>query len=135
LLKKWNAMTDPAYETSSQSVAWTDEPKERARDLYAFVDSSQPIVPPACRHAFLGERWIAGQPCVVQQGFLSTALLVDVSFSPLFCDSMAQYRYENADEALLALRDWNGQVDPPGRWMKEVVTGRMGPGAFDDCCS
>ena len=126
-------MTDPVDETSAQSIA--EEPNEIANGLRDTVDRSNLIVPPAWRHAFLGERWIAGHPCVVQQGVLSTALLVDVSFSPLSCESIARYCYGDVEEALLALRDWDGRLDPPGHWMTEVVTGRVGPGASGDLCS
>ena len=104
-------------------------------EVCAYDDPSQPIVPIHLRQAFRAERWIGGKPCVIQEGALWTALLVDVSFSPPVCDFIAQYRYESVDEALLALRDWDGRLDPPGQWIKEVVTGRTGQGAFNNPCS
>ena len=128
-------MIDTAEGTSTGSDTGETKQTQRASGLRAFVNASEPIVPRELRDAFRGERWIAGKPCVVQKGALSTALLVDVSFSPLLCNFIAQYHYETEEDALLAMRDWDGRLDPPGRWMKEVVTGRMGPGVFDNRCS
>jgi hypothetical protein len=103
--------------------------------LAHFRDCSHPIVPAALRGAFLAERWIAGRPCVVQQSICSFVLLVDVSFAGGFCEFGARYCYTDAEDALVALRDWDGRLDPPGQWTKEVISGRMGPGAFEDRAS
>jgi len=135
LLKMVTDMIDGTEGTSAGLDSGEKKQTQKATGPCAFVDASQPIVPVELRESFRGERWIAGKPCVVQEGVFSTALLVDVSFSPLLCNFIAQYHYENVEEALLAMRDWDGRRDPPGRWMKEVVTGRMGPGVFDDRCS
>lgn len=125
-------MTVAQLDTSAESTAWTKEPRQRPSDLNAFIDCSKAIVPPACRYAFLAERWIAGRPCVVQPAVGATALLVDASFSNLYCEFTARYCYEDSEEALLALRDWDGRGDPPGKWTKEVVNHRVGPGLLDD---
>jgi hypothetical protein len=125
-------MTDTRSETTAWSTARTDELSHPPGELSTYVDCSQPIVPPAWRYAFLAERWIAGRPCVVQPSVGATALLVDASFSGLYCEFTARYCYEDAEEALLALRDWDGRLDPPGNWTQEVVTSRIGPGVFDD---
>jgi hypothetical protein len=127
-------MPDTSTETSAKTSSFRESPAV-PDGLISFRDYSRPIVPPSWRSAFLGERWIAGKPCAVQRAICSTALLVDVSFSARFCDFAARYCYDDAADALLALRDWDGRFDPPGHWTKEVVTGRMGPGAFENYLS
>jgi hypothetical protein len=105
-------------------------PHVSPRSIRVLVGDDQTIVPRVWRHAFLGERWIAGRPCVVARCICSTELLVDVSFSTLCCEAVARYSYVDAEAALLALRDWDGRLDPPGPWTKEMVTRDVGPGAF-----
>jgi len=133
--KKVSAMPDTEFETSAESSVWSEEPKVSPRQLNAFVGSRQPIVPPAWRSEFLAERWIEGRPCAVQPATGSTRLLVDVTFSPTGYTFGARYYYEDAEDALLALRDWDGQLDPPGPWIQEGVSKREGPGALEVSCS
>ena len=40
-----------------------------------------------------------------------------------------RYCYETAEEATEALRAWDGKGDPPGLWIKEKPSDRLGPGA------
>ena len=40
-----------------------------------------------------------------------------------------RYCYEHHQDALDALMTWNGQGDPPGLWIKEKPSDRLGPGA------
>ena len=125
-------MTDTHPGTPAESTDWTEEPIESARLLDAFAGGSRSIVPPAWRSEFLAERWIAGRPCAVQPSVASTGLIVDVSFSSLDYKFTAHYHYGHAEDALLALRDWDGRLDPPGPWLKEGVTNRIGPGVQED---
>ena len=121
-------MTVADFSTSSESTAWTEEPRKKPSDLSAFVDCSRPIVPPALRFAFLAERWIAGRPCVVQPAVGAAALLVDASFSDFYCEFTTRYCFADAKEALLALRDWDGRLDPPGNWTREADPSGPGTG-------
>lgn len=43
-----------------------------------------------------------------------------------------RYCYEYHADALKALETWDGTGDPPGPWIKEKVTERLGPGATAD---
>jgi len=125
-------MIDTHTESSAESTDWTEEPREGASVVTAFVGRNQPIVPPAWRSEFLAERWIAGRACAVQPSDGSTGLIVDVSFSALDYECTAHYHYDEAEDALLALRDWDGRLDPPGPWIKERISDRRGPGAAGD---
>ena len=40
-----------------------------------------------------------------------------------------RYCYERVSDAALAATEWNGQGDPPGPWIKEKPSDRLGPGA------
>lgn len=40
-----------------------------------------------------------------------------------------RYCYENYRDAQNALMAWDGEGDPPGPWIKEKPSGRLGPGA------
>lgn len=40
-----------------------------------------------------------------------------------------RYCYETKQEAAKALDAWDGQGDPPGPWIKEKPSDRLGPGA------
>lgn len=40
-----------------------------------------------------------------------------------------RYCYEHMDDAFLAFTDWDGNGDPPGPWVKEKPSDRLGPGA------
>jgi hypothetical protein len=127
---KVNAMHDTEIETVAKLS--TSSPELCDRGLRILNEDSRPIVPPARRSEFIGERWIAGRACVVQPHVLSTTLLVNASFSELSCESTDRYSYGSSEEALLALQAWNGRLDPPGPWTKEEVTERVGPGFIDN---
>lgn len=40
-----------------------------------------------------------------------------------------RYCYEHRADALVALMLWDGEGDPPGPWIKEKYSERLGPGA------
>lgn len=40
-----------------------------------------------------------------------------------------RYCYEHTVDARNALLEWDGKGDPPGPWIKEKPSGRLGPGA------
>jgi len=125
-------MVQSTSDTFPDPNAWTLEPRESASDISAFAGGLVPIVPPAWRGVFLAERWIAGRACVVQTSVSSTDLIVDAAFRTSFCEFTARFCYEDSEEALVAMRDWDGKSDPPGPWTKEAVTQRLGPGAIDN---
>ena len=39
------------------------------------------------------------------------------------------YAKLSTPEAMIAFLTWNGEGDPPGPWIKQVTTGRQGPGS------
>jgi hypothetical protein len=51
-------------------------------------------------------------------------------FHGLTLDSYAgRFCYAKTEEAMEALRTWDGSGDPPGPWIKEKPSDRLGPGA------
>jgi hypothetical protein len=42
-----------------------------------------------------------------------------------------RYCYEHESDALTALLAWDGNGDPPGPWIKEKPSDRLGPGATE----
>ncbi len=47
------------------------------------------------------------------------------------CSHAGRYCYHTWLEAAEALRNWDGQGDPPGNWIKEKPSDRHGPGSKD----
>lgn len=78
---------------------------------------------------FLAERWLGDRHLVVQRFIFTAALLADVRIQGLIYDYSARYCYEREADALKALVTWDGQGDPPGPWVKEKISERLGPGA------
>jgi hypothetical protein len=48
--------------------------------------------------------------------------LDDIGWRSRFC-------YEHKQDAIAALDKWDGKGDPPGPWIKEKPSDRLGPGA------
>lgn len=69
--------------------------------------------------------------CAVMEFIFTHGLLVDFVSTEMTYDYSARYCYPSKDDALAALRDWNGKGDPPGRWAKEKVSGRLGPALLE----
>lgn len=67
--------------------------------------------------------------CVVMPYLFTAGLLVDYSSDGVGFEYSARYCYPSFPAALIALRTWSGAGDPPGPWVKEKVSGRLGPGA------
>lgn len=78
----------------------------------------------------LATREVPGRgDCVVQRFIYTCGLLTHVTFDRTFIDYTARYCYDSAREAVRALQTWDGVGDPPGDWIKEKVSERLGPGA------
>jgi hypothetical protein len=67
--------------------------------------------------------------CGTQRFIVTCGLLTGLTFDGLTYDYTARYCYERATDARDALRTWNGEGDPPGPWIKEKLSERLGPGA------
>lgn len=66
-----------------------------------------------------------GEVAGLQQMLFTTGLfigLTEYSWRTRFC-------YEHRNEAQKALDAWDGKGDPPGPWIKEKPSDRLGPGA------
>lgn len=66
-----------------------------------------------------------GSLCGIMPQFLTTAIvcgLTDWGYSRRYC-------YEHKSQAVAALLGWDGVGDPPGPWIKEKPSERLGPGA------
>lgn len=87
-------------------------------------------VPEEWRTEFVMTREVAGRGlCGVQRFIYTCGLLTDLSFSGLTYGYSARYCYEVPLDARAALGEWDGVGDPPGAWVKEKVSERLGPGA------
>lgn len=65
-------------------------------------------------------RWAGVQPMLFTAGLF-------VGITPLGHEK--RYCYARMSDALVALRAWDGVGDPPGPWIKEKPSDRLGPGA------
>jgi hypothetical protein len=72
-----------------------------------------------------------GRACVVMQFIYTAALLTDYESNGWTYDYTERYCYPSVPAALAAMRAWDGAGDPPGPWIKEKVSERLGPGAID----
>jgi hypothetical protein len=78
----------------------------------------------------IGDRDVPDQGlCVLRRFIFTTGLCTRVSIDALSCDYAARYCYPSLSDARHALAEWDGVGDPPGAWIKEKVSGRLGPGA------
>lgn len=83
--------------------------------------------------SFLRVREVPGRgDCAVQRFIFTCGLLVGVKLDRACIDYTARYCYDSARDALRALETWDGKGDPPGLWIKEKVSERLGPGAPTD---
>jgi hypothetical protein len=81
---------------------------------------------------FANVRDVPGQGlCVVQRFIFTTGLLTHVRFVGLTYDYAARYCYETLGDAMEDLATWNGENDPPGRWIKEKVSERSNPSSAE----
>jgi len=68
-----------------------------------------------------------GTRCSLHQMLYTAAILVGISENGLIYER--RYCYEHWDLAQAALLQWDGAGDPPGPWVKEKPSDRLGPGA------
>ncbi|MDR2219770.1 MAG: hypothetical protein LBE24_04225 [Methylobacillus sp.] len=87
------------------------------------------IIPEVWKSQTHNERIINGRICGLQKFLFTTGLLTDLTFSGLIYNYSARYCYEHFEDALEALNAWDGEGDPPGNWIKEKVSERLGAGA------
>jgi hypothetical protein len=67
-----------------------------------------------------------GSLCGIMGQIYTTGLfcgLTDIGYSRRYC-------YERKRDAVDALISWDGRGDPPGPWIKEKPSDRLGPGAL-----
>lgn len=63
--------------------------------------------------------WAAVMPQIYTTGLFVG--LTDYGYERRYC-------YENYSDAFAALIQWDGKGDPPGPWLKEKPSDRLGPG-------
>lgn len=86
-------------------------------------------LPLGWRPMFLLLREVPGHGLCAVQCFLYTCgLLTDLTLSETSHVYGRRYCYDNLHKAVYALRAWDGTGDPPGLWIKEKLSGRLGPG-------
>jgi hypothetical protein len=94
---------------------------------------SDETLAPAWRGEFAAMRRVNETLCVVQKFIYTAGLLVNVRMDGWTYDYDARYCYPTLTDALNALTAMDGRGDPPGNWIKEKVSERLGPGALNDC--
>ena len=78
----------------------------------------------------LDSRVVPGQGlCAVRHFIYTDGLMTHVQIDRVSCGFEARYCYEDRAAALKALHTWDGKGDPPGPWIKEKTSERLGPGA------
>lgn len=71
-----------------------------------------------------------GTKCGLQTMLFTTGLIVGISEDGLIYDR--RYCYPDMSSAVSALKSWDGRGDPPGPWIKEKPSDRLGPGVLGD---
>jgi hypothetical protein len=103
---------------------------EGFEDLPLFENDE--TLAPAWRDAFAATRRVDGTFCAVQKFVFTAGLLVNVRMDGWTYGYDARYCYPTLEEALVALATMDGHGDPPGGWIKEKVSERLGPGALKE---
>lgn len=67
-----------------------------------------------------------GSVCCVQRQLFTYGLLCGITALTY----QRRYCFEHREDAEESLKKWNGTGDPPGMWIKEKPSERLGPGAF-----
>lgn len=97
-----------------------------SREIQCALDQ----VPADWRVEVFAAREIPGQGlCVLRRFAFTTGLMTQVIFDGGCVDYRLRFCYPDIGDAFAALATWDGQGDPPGDWIKEKETGRLGPGA------
>ncbi len=103
-----------------------------SRNQVTLVVQPDAIVPAEWEDAIAARAEIGGRLCVVQSFMVTSGLLVGVRFDEFGYSYDARYCFEHSFSAFAALHAWDGTGDPPGPWIKEKVSERLGPGARDE---
>jgi hypothetical protein len=69
-----------------------------------------------------------GTCCAIQRQLYTAAIVVGLDRGGY----KRRYCYERECDAREALMQWAGAGDPPGPWIKEKPSDRLGPGATDE---
>lgn len=75
---------------------------------------------------YLGLAMHNGRMFGLMDMLLTTAILVNIDNEGNY---ERRYCYERREDAVLAFLEWDGEGDPPGPWIKEKPSERLGPGA------
>jgi hypothetical protein len=67
--------------------------------------------------------------CCLERYIFTVGLLTHATFDYPCYRYAARYCYPTLAEAKEALATWDGKGDPPGPWIKEKISERLGPGA------
>jgi hypothetical protein len=67
-----------------------------------------------------------GTICALGRQIFTTSLLVGLDSNGY----QRRYCYEHEEDARKALLEWGGSGDPPGPWIKEKPSDRLGPGVI-----
>lgn len=51
--------------------------------------------------------------------------LDDSGYEERYC-----YGWEHINDAMMAVANWDGEADPPGKWIVHKPSGRQGPGSM-----
>jgi len=100
--------------------------------MAAEIKQAHDLIPEAWDGHILFARMIDGKLCCIQPMIYTMAFLVGVTFEEHSYDYDARYCYADLDGAFHALSAWDGNGDPPGPWIKEKISARLGPGASTD---
>ena len=71
-----------------------------------------------------------GTRCGLHRMLFTTGLLVGISDDGMIYER--RYCYPDWGAASVALTLWEGVGDPPGPWIKEKPSDRLGPGALNE---
>lgn len=108
-----------------------DEPSGLLTDLSSTMDrlSRMPLNADTLREIGYSEaRLLPGRGwCGLMRMMYTTGLFYGLDQ----CSYKGRYCYHSWLEAVEALRNWDGQGDPPGEWIKEKPSDRHGPGSAE----
>jgi hypothetical protein len=131
----WKAESSQAL-TFSQETEPTEENTMRLVNVVTIdgrhegASSDALDVPEHWAGEILAMRDVPGRGrCAVRRFIYTCGLLTRLELTDWTCEYDERYCYQSRSDALEALRTWDGRGDPPGPWIKEKTSERLGPGA------